>query len=94
MAKKITYTIVNKYGDIELRTENTQKKKIKYRLLYIDIGFHLVIPLLLSIFAGNYLDNRFQQKPLFTIIFIFFGTMITFYNLYKIFKDVTSSSNN
>lgn len=53
---------------------------------YLNLGFYLVTPLILSVFLGLYLDKLFNKKPFFIISFITFGTIATFYNLVKIVK--------
>ena len=92
---KIKYTIINKKGEIEEvnSDSNIEKKKTrKIPFLYLDFGIYLIIPILLGIAGGKYLDNRFNTKPLFTLILIFLGTIITFYNLYKIANNGNKST--
>lgn len=53
---------------------------------YINIGYYLLIPLLLGVFLGLIIDNFLHTKPLFTIVLIIGGTVFTFYNLFKLTK--------
>ena len=52
----------------------------------LNIGYSLVTPLLLGVVIGLTLDSRLHSKPVFTVVFIFFGTVSSFYNLFKLIK--------
>lgn len=74
-----------------LEEESTHKSKEiqrkRFNLTYLNLGFYLIIPLLLGVFIGINIDNKFKTRPVFTGIFIFLGMIGTFYNLYKIARD-------
>lgn len=55
---------------------------------YLNIGYYLVTPMLIGVIVGLYLDSRFKSKPLYTLIFIFLGIAGTFYNLWKVAKNL------
>ena len=89
--KKLTFTKINKKGEIEeISLEKTPRKKREWLNIppaYFNLGMYLAIPLLLGLFLGQYLDRRFQTKAIFTLIFIIFGTISVFYNLIRLYKD-------
>ena len=54
---------------------------------YFSLGFYLMTPLLLGVAVGYFLDRRFGTKPGFVVAGIIFGTISSFYNLWKIIKE-------
>ncbi len=54
---------------------------------YASIGYYLVTPLLLGVFLGVTADTYFKTKPILTLIGIFGGVALTFYNLIKTTRD-------
>jgi F0F1-type ATP synthase assembly protein I len=52
--------------------------------LISQIGFLMAIPIIGCILFGNYLDNLFDTKVLFLIIFTILGMLSAFRNLYVI----------
>ncbi len=86
------YTRVDISGDvqeIEKPIESKQKRGLNISK-YMDLGLQLSIPLLLAVFAGQYLDRKYGKQSFFTILFIIFGTITVFYNLYKLSKEDVS----
>lgn len=81
-------------GDFSIgqSTESKNKKAIEEKseessyAEYFNLGFYLVIPLLVGVFGGILLDNWFQTKPIFTITLILFGSTASFYNLIRLTK--------
>lgn len=51
--------------------------------LYTDLGFYIVIPLLLGLFIGYLFDIKFGIKPIGVLIGIFLGLVASFYNLLR-----------
>lgn len=50
-----------------------------------QIGFYIVLPILLAVLVGRYLDNHFFLKHyFFTLIFPFFGGIFSLWFAYKI----------
>ncbi|PIY72276.1 hypothetical protein COY87_01840 [Candidatus Roizmanbacteria bacterium CG_4_10_14_0_8_um_filter_33_9] len=86
--RKIIKTIIDK--DLNLKERIELKKGIKKvktgSYQYLNIGFYLITPLLIGIFSGLYLDNKFGKKPLFVLMGIVIGVLSTFYNLYRLTK--------
>jgi ATP synthase protein I len=54
---------------------------------YAGIGFYLITPLLLGIFIGLYIDAKFGTKPIFTLVGIGLGVILTFVNLIKVTRN-------
>ena len=53
----------------------------------VNIGYYLVTPLVVGVFAGVFFDKFFKTKSIFTLIFLVLGVIATFYNLGKIIKE-------
>ncbi|MBP6044778.1 MAG: AtpZ/AtpI family protein [Microgenomates group bacterium] len=60
-------------------------RKINPSLL--NAGMYLATPLLLGVFLGYQLDRYFHTAPFWMIAFILFGTVSSFYNLWKLSKE-------
>jgi ATP synthase protein I len=54
----------------------------------LNIGYYLITPLLIGVFFGYWLDNIFKTRPLFLLMFFLIGTVGSFYNLWKLTKEV------
>lgn len=77
---------VDKIKKERLRKKNTlQTEQFNFR--YLNIGYYILTPILLGVFLGLGLDYWLNTKPLFISIFIFLGTVASFYNLIKLLKD-------
>lgn len=76
--------------DFEIKQHplNIKPKKQFDVAKYISIGYYLVTPMLIGVIVGLYLDSQFKSKPLFIMIFLFLGIAGTFYNLYKVTKEI------
>lgn len=64
----------------------TKSGETKLIAEYLNVGFYLIVPLVLGIFLGLYLDGLFQTKPFFVLTAIFLGSLAVFYNLWKLVK--------
>lgn len=51
---------------------------------FLNLGYYLIAPLVLGAFFGFFIDNLYKTMPKFTLVFIFLGTLATFYNLWKL----------
>ncbi len=59
-------------------------KTIFYYLgLISQVGLTIIITLIIAIFIGRYLDEKFNLNGVFTILFIFIGIGAGFYSVYK-----------
>jgi F0F1-type ATP synthase assembly protein I len=49
-----------------------------------SIVFSITMPIIICLFAGVFLDKKFNTKGLLTIIFTVIGSITTLYNIYKL----------
>ena len=54
-----------------------------YLGLVTQVGLTIIFTLIVSIFIGRYLDQKFNLNGIFTILFIFIGIAAGFYSVYK-----------
>lgn len=76
---------VKKIAQDSLQKPSSKEKPLN--LNYLNVGYYLVIPLLLGVFLGFALDSWFKAKPLFVSLGIIIGTIACFYNLLKLLKN-------
>ena len=60
------------------------KKFKSYYLLSLvyQLGVSIIIPIVIGIFGGIFLDKKFDSKPLFTLIGIFLGLIFSAVGVY------------
>lgn len=51
-----------------------------------QLGFQMIASMIISVLIGIFLDNKFDTKPTYTVIFIFFGLATCLRNLYVFVK--------
>lgn len=57
------------------------------------IGISMVVPILGGLMIGKWIDTRFNTEPIFLLIFIVFGVIVAFMNLFKVAtKDVKNKA--
>ena len=85
MLAKITKIMTHKFskinpeGDLIIgKGSKETKSKKSVPAEYFNLGTYLLVPLLLAVFLGPYLDKKFQTGNLFTLILLVFGTMSVF----------------
>lgn len=88
---KRNYFKIDKHGNLKKTSENLKKKPETKKSFFpdyinINVGYSLVTPILIGVIIGLTLDSRFKSKPVFTVFFIFLGTVLSFYNLFKLIK--------
>jgi len=54
---------------------------------YANIGYYLIVPIIIFLIIGIYFDNILKTKPLGFMFFLFFGVLSSFYNLYRLTRD-------
>lgn len=91
MKKKKEVYKINEEGEIETIKQKDGKTKEKafslFDLNHIGIGYNLVIPLLLGVLLGLFLDNFLKTgSHFFTAIFILLGLLSSLFNLFKLAK--------
>lgn len=91
--KDTKYTQVSISGEVEEFTPLKKRKKgsLGVPSHYFDLGMYLAAPLLIAVFVGRYLDERFNKGAFFTILLLIFGTITVFYNLYKLYGSDRST---
>lgn len=64
--------------------DNKEKKKMYLTVADLStMGIAMVLAIVIGLFVGIYLDNRFDTEPIFTLIFIFGGIIAGFRIMYK-----------
>jgi ATP synthase protein I len=56
----------------------------------LGIGFALGIWIAGGALLGNYLDGRFDTRPVLTLVFLALGLTLGFYDAYRRLREVTS----
>lgn len=72
------------------KIDKPKKKKHTFDLQtlhYANVGFYLLIPIGCALTLGLFLDNVLQTRPVLVTVFLFLGTVATFYNLIRIIKN-------
>lgn len=73
------------------KADNNLKKKKRIgsleALKYLNIGSSITAPLILFLILGILLDKIYEIKPTFTLLSIILGSIGSFYNIYKVFKE-------
>ena len=61
-----------------------QNNWVRCLSLISQVGISMLVPILLCILFGAFLDSKTEKTPLFTVIFIFLGVGGAFRNLFYI----------
>jgi len=59
-------------------------KILKNLTLLTQIGIVMVVPIMVGLFIGRFLDNKLNTGYLFLFIFLIMGVVAAFVNLFKI----------
>jgi F0F1-type ATP synthase assembly protein I len=57
---------------------------------YLNIGWHFLASILLGVWAGYELDQKFDTGAVYTLLGAFLGLAVGFLNLYKIVMELKS----
>ena len=68
--------------------DNETKKMIRTLGYVSTIGLAMAFSIGLGALIGYYLDDKFETKPWFSIIFLGFGIIAAFKNLHLMYKKV------
>ena len=55
---------------------------------YLGLGLQLAVTIVVMVFIGDWLDSKFSQHYIFTLIFGFLGIGIGMYNLIKTVNEL------
>ncbi|MBJ57763.1 MAG: hypothetical protein CMP24_05935 [Rickettsiales bacterium] len=87
---------MNKKRDFNERLSNALKSKEKNKTanssnmsgysIAMNLTIELITGMAIGFFLGMLLDNYLQTKPLMLIIFIVLGTIVGFYNMFRMLK--------
>ena len=86
---KKNYLKINGEGKIDefaSKRDVKEKKNKESVIMYFNVGYYLVTPILIGLGAGILIDKWIQTKPVFTLLLLVAGTVGSFYNLFTIQK--------
>ena len=66
----------------EKRTQRSPKQGLS-GADFAGVGIQFALVIIVFLFAGNWVDNRFGTNGLFTIAFVFIGAGAAFYSMYR-----------
>ena len=52
--------------------------------LISHIGIAMTLPIILGLYLGRWIDDKFNSQPLFLFVFIILGVITAFVNLFRI----------
>lgn len=70
------------------RSKEKSENEHKSLLLATELGFQVAIPLVISVIIGQKLDSRFGTEPKLTLSLLFFGLIISLYNIFRVVKKI------
>ena len=72
--------------------ETDTRKQQTFRVIYqvSSVGIALVICVFLGYFIGSWLDKHFHTWPWLTLVFLFFGIVAGFLNVFRTVRKYTS----
>jgi len=54
---------------------------------YFNIGYYLIVPIIIFLMLGLWVDKVLKTKPFFVLFFLLLGVLSSFYNLYRLIKE-------
>lgn len=66
------------------KNNEDSNKTLKGLGLASQIGFSTIVPILIGVYIGRFLDEKMGTRSIFSIIFIILGAILGFIALYKI----------
>lgn len=64
--------------------KDNKRKTLQYLAYMSQIGISMIVPIILGVFLGNFLDGLIGTEVLFLAIFSIIGVAAAFVNLFKI----------
>ena len=79
-------------SQVEKKPKNLSDDRFNTILMTVvgQVGCLTPVIILVALFAGLWLDQQFETKPLFTILFIVGSAPVAIFVLYKIVKTATT----
>ncbi len=68
-------------------SKNSQIKIVFEALAQSNVAFRILTPLLVALTLGIAYDKVFNVPPFGTVLFLFLGTLASFYSIYKLIQD-------
>lgn len=89
--KKTSFSINKQFEfnpEIE-KTHYSKSAKVDYVLLakYSSVGYYLVVPMLLCLGVGIFIDKIFDSSPVGTLSLIIFGFVASIFNMHKLIEE-------
>lgn len=72
----------NKKKD-EGKSEGDEESLSKALSLATGLGMQIAFPIVVGVAFGHWIDKFSNSQPRFTLSFLFFGLMVSFYTLFK-----------
>jgi len=70
-------------------------KKESFRLIeMMDLGVYFVVPLLVGLGIGAFIDSKLGSKPVGVVCGLIFGMLSFFFNLLKIVREFSHHASN
>ena len=69
-----------------------KNRTVMVSLQLIGVGWYIVVCLFFGMFGGLWIDRRLSTEPVFTLLGVLIGTILAFYGIYKIVKDITRTN--
>jgi len=69
-------------------------KRWQAALRFIGVGWFIGICIVLGVWGGLWLDNKFGTTPIFIIVGLLVGLTIAFYGVYRMIKPLLYNKKN
>ncbi len=61
---------------------------------FIGVGWYIGSCIVLGVFGGLWLDNKFNTRPILVIAGLFLGLVIAFYGMYRMLVPLIKNKQN
>lgn len=65
------------------KNDSSQKSVLKELGPYMNLGIQLIIPIILGVFGGKWLDEEYDTKPLWIVTLSVLGIIVGLYSFIK-----------
>lgn len=65
------------------KKDSSEKSVLKELGPYMNLGIQLIIPIILGVFGGKWLDEEYDTKPLWIVTLSVLGIIIGLYSFIK-----------